>query len=438
MTPMSSYLDGLTHSQLNDEARNRTFLNYTIVKRYQGRKFFQAKDFRGAALCYELATKATDQVPIYFTNLAAAYLKLGRYPLAHIASTNALNLEPRALKPRYRRAIARKFLKRIPEALVDILSLLTTDPNNAEGRAEFQILVDLQNTPERRPLSPEDIIDADLPHAHGSSDNPRRENYMDRHQKQLPFFRVVPWEPHTLSEEANPLNAVSGACHACKTPHKMKDLKTCRKCRRVNYCSTKCQRAEWPDHKLTCKVAVDDNKTIHIGRNLADHQYFHTHLMLYAIRALGPAKPPQEEHDLILMVVIDMVPMLAPGPKPNGKMHIVIKNIVPVPTCIVPEEVAYIQRANLKNLMAELNPSHSVWITTTGIYPEGEDCRFRLNCIVAAEIIASSAHLPGFSLDLYSRSHGLYRRINMDLDFLFESMNDELRLDVDNYYQMQR
>ncbi|KAJ7683116.1 hypothetical protein B0H17DRAFT_1137972 [Mycena rosella] len=82
-TMMSSYLDSLTHSHLKDEARNRFDLNYSIVKRHQGREFFKAGDFRGAGLCYELATKATDHVPIYFSNLAAAYHKLGSAHCLH-------------------------------------------------------------------------------------------------------------------------------------------------------------------------------------------------------------------------------------------------------------------------------------------------------------------------------------------------------------------
>ncbi|KAJ7458787.1 hypothetical protein B0H11DRAFT_2242830 [Mycena galericulata] len=316
-----------------------------------------------------------------------------------------------------------------PEALVDITSLLTTDPSNAEAKVEFQVLVNIQNRIDRR-LAPEDILEADEPHAHGSLSSPRRDTYnSDRHQMQLPFFRFVPLESRLKSH-----GAVLGACHFCRKPSKRKELMTCKKCQRVNYCSVECQRGEWPEHKQTCGVAPDGNMTIRLGRTLGDHPYFHTHLHLYALRAIGPAKFPPEAHDVLLMVVVDTVPMLPPGPE--GKLHIFVKNIVAVPRCIVPEEVEDTQRSML-NSVSNRNRVHTMWIATSGIYPEGEESRFRMTLLVAPDVSTSSAHLPNFSLDLLSHSFGVIRRVNLDLDFLFESINDELRLDVDNHYQLQ-
>ncbi|KAJ7613829.1 hypothetical protein DFH06DRAFT_1241853 [Mycena polygramma] len=403
----------------------------------EGGKLFKAGDFRGAARSYLLAIAATDRVYVYFSNLAAAYLKLGIYSVAQDAATKALRLEPRALKARYRRAIARKHIGLVPDAMIDILSVLTTDPSNTEAKAELQILVDIQKKADRR-LSPEEILDADEPHAYGSLENPPRANYKDLHQLQLPFFLEVPPPPDNLAKN-NGAAALHGACHFCKTPKKIKNLKTCRKCHRVNYCSAECQRAEWPDHKQSCTVARDGNTTIRLGRNLPDHPYFTTHLVFYAVRALGPPKPLDAQHDAILMVVVDLLPMLASGTTSTGKMHVIVKNIVPIPLCIAPDEVVYVHRANRANLQSEgvREPAHSIWIVTTGVYPEGEDCRFRLVTMHVSELITSFAHLPTFSFDLYSHSHGVVRRVNLDLDFLFESINDELRLDVANYYQLQ-
>ncbi|KAJ7659480.1 hypothetical protein B0H17DRAFT_1212874 [Mycena rosella] len=327
--------------------------------------------------------------------------------------------------------MARKQLTLIPEALVDITSPLTSDPDNIDAKAEFRTLVDMQNkTGIQRRFTPEDLLEGTSPSAHGSLLlNPVRMDRDDPHHMKLPFFKTATFPPST-THVAN----IHGACHACRTPKHRKDLKTCKKCFRVNYFSVECQRAEWPEHKLTCKPARDDNLTIRVGRRLADHPYFKTLLLLYALRAMGPARLPEEDHDLILMVVVDMLPLL--GSAHPGRQHIVVKNILAVPTCIVPEEVAYVQRAALDDGPRGLRV-HCVWIATTGIYPDGEESRFRLILLPAADIMVSSAHLPNFSLDLYSHSHGVFRRVSLDVDFIFESLNDELRLDIDNYYQLQ-
>ncbi|KAJ7128323.1 hypothetical protein C8R44DRAFT_777800 [Mycena epipterygia] len=228
----------------------------------------------------------------------------------------------------------------------------------------------------------------------------------------LPFFCFGP--PDSSTKE---VAITHGACHACRKPMPRKELKTCKKCYRVNYCSAACQRTEWPQHKLTCNQALDNNTTIRLGRRLVDHTYFHAHLLLYALRAMGPPKFPDEDHPFLLMVIVDMIPLFS---SQTGIQHV----------CVVD-----MQRVTLRNF--EHSPVHCVWIVTTGIYPEGEGCGFRLAVLGASDIMISSAHLPHFSMDLRSHSHGVLRRVNLDMDFIFESINDELRLDVDNYYQLQ-
>ncbi|KAJ7128417.1 hypothetical protein C8R44DRAFT_92842 [Mycena epipterygia] len=243
----------------------------------------------------------------------------------------------------------------------------------------------------------------------------------------LPFFCFGP--PDSSTKE---VAITHGACHACRKPMPCKELKTCKKCYRVNYCSAACQRTEWPQHKLTCNQALDNNTTIRLGRRLVDHTYFHAHLLLYALRSIGPPKFPDEDHPFLLMVIVDMIPLFS---SQIGTKHVCVKNILAVPVCIVPPEVVDMQRVTRRNF--EHSPVHCVWIVTIGIYPEGKGYRFRLAVLGALNIMVSSAHLPHFSMDLRSRSHGVLRRVNLDMDFIFESINDELRLDVDNYYQLQ-
>ncbi|KAJ6563096.1 hypothetical protein DFH09DRAFT_485532 [Mycena vulgaris] len=175
---------------------------------------------------YELAANGPGEpVSIFFSNLSAAYLKLEKYQEAHAAAHTALRLEPGALKARYRCALARKHLNFIPQALVDIASLLTSDPGNAEAKAEFSALVDMQHSSGRIPLTPEYILESAAPHAHGSPSNPPKADAGDPHQKRLPFLRLVPPLPPT--QAVNTL-FTHGECFRCKKSMDRRDLKTFR------------------------------------------------------------------------------------------------------------------------------------------------------------------------------------------------------------------
>ncbi|KAJ7364467.1 hypothetical protein DFH08DRAFT_1073180 [Mycena albidolilacea] len=85
-----------------------------------GGKLFKAGNYGGAAKYYQCAIAENDTVSTYFANLAEADLRLEMYHAAQDAAQRALTLDPRSVKARYRRAMARKGLNLIPEALVDI------------------------------------------------------------------------------------------------------------------------------------------------------------------------------------------------------------------------------------------------------------------------------------------------------------------------------
>ncbi|KAJ7736155.1 hypothetical protein B0H16DRAFT_1574624 [Mycena metata] len=207
-------------------------------------KRFKEKDYIGAAENYERATAEAPSVATYFSNLAAAYLKLEKYQAAEQAARRALVLEPRLSKARHRRAMARKGLNCIPEALVDIVGVLTATPENLEARAAFDVLVDIQNKTGRRPLEAPQIVALDFPHAYGSSFNSPLQNRSDPHQLSLPFIFKVDVDEAPGHAALDPDLCVS-ACMTCKRTNGKKNLKSCKKCRRANYCNVECQRADW-------------------------------------------------------------------------------------------------------------------------------------------------------------------------------------------------
>ncbi|KAJ7481019.1 hypothetical protein B0H11DRAFT_2023898 [Mycena galericulata] len=401
----------------------------------EGVKLYKAEEYQGAANYYERAIAETDKVAPYFSNLAAAYLKLNKYHAAQEAARRALILEPRSSKARYRRAMARKGLNLIPEALVDIAGVLTADPTNPQARTEFAALVKIQKNTGMRHLEPSQILSLDSPHAYGSDANPPRPNRTsDLHQMSCPFFFKVDADEKPGHAALEPGVRVS-ACMTCQVSTNKKDLRTCGKCRRANYCSVKCQRSDWPKHKYSCGVAPDGDTTIRVGRNIHHHQFFQLHLLFYAVQALGPPKLPSENHEFVLMVVVDMVPLSSPSESGKTK-RITVKNILPVPICVMPPEMAEIQRGVVRGTRPEVR-LHCIWITTSGVYRPGEEDASRVSVIAVQPFILNNYQRPAFSLDLYSHAFGVHRRVTPDLDFLFESINDELRLDVDNHYLLQ-
>jgi hypothetical protein len=124
--------------------------------------------------------------------------------------------------------MARKGLKLIPHALVDIAGVLTADPGNSQARDEFMSLVEIQQKTGRRPVELDEILAADFPHAYGSVSNPPLRNLTDPHQMSLAYFYRVPPDETPAIAAIRPGVVVSG-CMTCKVTRDKKDLKTCRK-----------------------------------------------------------------------------------------------------------------------------------------------------------------------------------------------------------------
>ncbi|KAJ7713901.1 hypothetical protein B0H14DRAFT_2644607 [Mycena olivaceomarginata] len=107
--------------------------------------------------------------PVYLTNLAAALLKLGRFETAETTAHRALELDSTSVKARYRRAMARRALGKLPESLLDLYSLLVTDPGNREARSAYAAVLEIYNLEGKRCLGEIEIFIAKAPAAHGST-----------------------------------------------------------------------------------------------------------------------------------------------------------------------------------------------------------------------------------------------------------------------------
>ncbi|KAI9451493.1 hypothetical protein BJY52DRAFT_1190926 [Lactarius psammicola] len=123
-----------------------------------GNAHFRKGEYRKATAEYEVAI---DILPTaaYFSNMAAAWLKLEAYDAAEECAQNALRLDPRFTRARYRRGLARKGNLQLAAAVVDFMTVLEQDPNSTEARKaldETFTLINERNNEEDESVTEED------------------------------------------------------------------------------------------------------------------------------------------------------------------------------------------------------------------------------------------------------------------------------------------
>ncbi|KAI0284828.1 hypothetical protein BC826DRAFT_1109520 [Russula brevipes] len=99
-----------------------------------GNVHFRAGDYFEAIEEYRIAIETHGPSAPYLSNIAAAWLKLEEYSLAEDSAQRALDLDPRFMKARYRRGLARKGNFELARASVDFRTILKQDPESTEAR----------------------------------------------------------------------------------------------------------------------------------------------------------------------------------------------------------------------------------------------------------------------------------------------------------------
>ncbi|KAF8191627.1 hypothetical protein K438DRAFT_898404 [Mycena galopus ATCC 62051] len=105
-----------------------------------GNDHFRQGQYKEAAAMYNVAVEINSTQPAYMSNLAATYLKLEEYDMAERAATVALIHDPRMIKARFRRGLARKATKQLRAAATDFVTILKEDPNCVEAKAELALV----------------------------------------------------------------------------------------------------------------------------------------------------------------------------------------------------------------------------------------------------------------------------------------------------------
>ncbi|KAJ7477747.1 hypothetical protein B0H11DRAFT_1287046 [Mycena galericulata] len=180
-------------------------------------EFFRCGQYGAAVQCYKAAIIAdTSESPLYFSNLAAAYLKLGQFESAQSAAHTALQRDPKSVKARYRRALARRESGQIAEALMDLATLLSIHPDHKEGSSAFANFLAAHAAAGSKQLSPDEIVAADSPHAFGHFVKPSNQNGSTVRVNISAAYPSIPRQC---------------VCDSCKARKDRSEMKTCSKVR---------------------------------------------------------------------------------------------------------------------------------------------------------------------------------------------------------------
>ncbi|KAL1714479.1 hypothetical protein EV715DRAFT_209481, partial [Schizophyllum commune] len=108
------------------EVRLARFKSESARLKEEGNKLFRKGDYHGSMHMYIDALKAIRKPdPVLLCNLAASFLKQEMFPEAEQTATEALARDPKSVKARYRRSMARKGMKRYRGAVIDLDTLLS-------------------------------------------------------------------------------------------------------------------------------------------------------------------------------------------------------------------------------------------------------------------------------------------------------------------------
>lgn len=104
------------------------------VFKEQGNEYFKQGSWDEAIQFYTKAINSSDSgnkdLPIYYKNRAAAYLKVDKFEMANIDCTKSLELAPNDPKALFRRAQALESLNKFEEAYRDARAVWNADPSN--------------------------------------------------------------------------------------------------------------------------------------------------------------------------------------------------------------------------------------------------------------------------------------------------------------------
>ena len=106
----------------------------------EGNSHVQKGQYQEAVPCYTSCIEILPDKAVSYTNRSLCYLKLNKPEEAEADCTKALTLEKDNVKAMFRRAQARKMLKKNKESLEDLNHLLKVDSKNTAAKKEMEVV----------------------------------------------------------------------------------------------------------------------------------------------------------------------------------------------------------------------------------------------------------------------------------------------------------
>jgi len=123
-----------TRSYSFDDALEEFMSTHTRAEALKdiGNDYFKIGDYKSAVEMYKSATTINSSAPIYWSNLAACYEKLGMYDEMQKASEHCIDTDRTFIKGYFRLAVALKAKLQMSESIVALDRGLDIDPTNAD------------------------------------------------------------------------------------------------------------------------------------------------------------------------------------------------------------------------------------------------------------------------------------------------------------------
>ncbi|CAH8852693.1 unnamed protein product [Trichobilharzia szidati] len=127
-------------SETDEEQEDQRRIQLSKDARELGNVRFKEGRLDEAIEQYTMAIRLAPEDPTAYTNRAFAYIKTERYASAEADCIAALKLDQKSIKALFRRALARKGLGHISEAIEDLKELLKLNPDNKSALSELNSL----------------------------------------------------------------------------------------------------------------------------------------------------------------------------------------------------------------------------------------------------------------------------------------------------------
>ncbi|KAJ7912122.1 hypothetical protein B0H13DRAFT_2478288 [Mycena leptocephala] len=143
--------------------------------------------------------------------------------------------------------------------------------------------------------------------------------------------------------------------HACAVCADFEyELRRCGKCKHASYCSTKCQKADWPTHKLACSAADSGINMAKIAQTLDASRFINMQLQGAFIDAFDLLRDPRLDRPFAARVDIGVEPtdLMAfvkiysggsPAEKAEGMVQ--VNAFTPLPDAWITEQAAQLWRS---------------------------------------------------------------------------------------------